>query len=306
MIDCDIVGGNWVGIPKEKYELVDPKPSVCQIEVKCHVKDLISYPPEGVYMSTGPIRVLSFDIECGGRPHTFPEADKDPVIQIAAMMSVQGDEKGASIKAVFTLGSCSNIVGAQVFSFEKEEDLLMAWNAFFQIVDPDIVTGYNIMNFDIPYIFGRANALSLSKFGFFTRINGLKSKLKDARFNSRAYGIRESKEVNMEGRVILDMFQIMQREHKLSSYSLNAVSAHFLNEQKEDVHYSIITELQNGDSETRRRLAVYCLKVCSCPTCSLTVSLSLSSSSSSSLCFLHVWMVVMGMVGVRMRIFLYV
>ena len=34
----------------------------------------------------------------------------------------------------------------------------------------------------------------------------------------------------------------------------------FLQEQKEDVHHSIITELQNGNSQTRRRLAVYCLK----------------------------------------------
>jgi DNA polymerase elongation subunit (family B) len=31
-------------------------------------------------------------------------------------------------------------------------------------------------------------------------------------------------------------------------------------EQKEDVHHSKITELQLGSSETRRRLAVYCLK----------------------------------------------
>ena len=53
----------------------------------------------------------------------------------------------------------------------------------------------------------------------------------------------------------------LQRDHKLSSYSLNAVSAHFLGEQKEDVHHSIISDLQNGNEETRRRLAVYCLKV---------------------------------------------
>lgn len=33
-----------------------------------------------------------------------------------------------------------------------------------------------------------------------------------------------------------------------------------LGEQKEDVHHSIITELYNGNPETRRRLAVYCLK----------------------------------------------
>ena len=52
----------------------------------------------------------------------------------------------------------------------------------------------------------------------------------------------------------------MQRDYKLRSYTLNAVCAHFLGEQKEDVHHSIITDLQNGTAETRRRLAVYCLK----------------------------------------------
>jgi DNA polymerase delta subunit 1 len=31
--------------------------------------------------------------------------------------------------------------------------------------------------------------------------------------------------------------QAVQRDHKLSSYSLNSVSAHFLGEQKEDVHH---------------------------------------------------------------------
>lgn len=53
----------------------------------------------------------------------------------------------------------------------------------------------------------------------------------------------------------------MQRDYKLRSYSLNAVCAQFLGEQKEDVHHSVITELQNGTDESRRRLAVYCLKV---------------------------------------------
>lgn len=53
----------------------------------------------------------------------------------------------------------------------------------------------------------------------------------------------------------------MQREHKLRSYTLNSVCSQFLGEQKEDVHHSVITELQNGTPESRRRLAVYCLKV---------------------------------------------
>lgn len=56
------------------------------------------------------------------------------------------------------------------------------------------------------------------------------------------------------------MLQVILREHKLRSYSLNSVSDHFLGEQKEDVHHSVISELQAGDEFTRRRLAVYCLK----------------------------------------------
>ena len=52
----------------------------------------------------------------------------------------------------------------------------------------------------------------------------------------------------------------MFRNHKLSSYSLNSVCAEFLGMQKEDVHHSIISELQQGTDEDRRRLAVYCIK----------------------------------------------
>ena len=92
----------------------------------------------------------------------------------------------------------------------------------------------------------------------------MRTQAKDTRFSSKAYGTRDSKTINMEGRLQLDVLQIMQRDYKLRSYSLNSVCAHFLGEQKEDVHHSIITDLQNGNDETRRRLAVYCLKVSPC------------------------------------------
>lgn len=56
------------------------------------------------------------------------------------------------------------------------------------------------------------------------------------------------------------VLQVLVRDYKLRSYTLNAVSYHFLQEQKEDVHHKDITGLQNGNAQTRRRLAVYCLK----------------------------------------------
>jgi DNA polymerase delta subunit 1 len=72
--------------------------------------------------------------------------------------------------------------------------------------------------------------------------------------------MRESKDVNIEGRIQLDMMQVVIRDHKLRSYSLNSVAYTFLKEQKEDVNHSIISDLQDGDQFTRRRLAIYCVK----------------------------------------------
>jgi DNA polymerase delta subunit 1 len=89
----------------------------------------------------------------------------------------------------------------------------------------------------------------------------VKTKTKETHFSSKAYGQRDSKETPLDGRLQLDVLQFMQREHKLRSYTLNSVCSQFLGEQKEDVHHSDITTLQNGTADSRRRLAVYCLKV---------------------------------------------
>lgn len=51
----------------------------------------ISHPPEGEWSKVAPLRILSFDIECAGRKGIFPEANQDPVIQIANMVTRQGD-----------------------------------------------------------------------------------------------------------------------------------------------------------------------------------------------------------------------
>ena len=125
---------------------------------------------------------------------------------------------------------------------------------------PPSTRRYNTTNFDLPYLLQRAEALGVADFPFWGRVARSRTRMRDTTFSSKAYGTRDMKEITIEGRVQLDLLTAVQREHKLSSYSLNAVSAHFLGEQKEDVHHSIISDLQAGTPETRRRLAVYCLK----------------------------------------------
>jgi len=159
--------------------------------------------------------------------------------------------------------------------------MLLAWRDFIEKVDPDVVIGYNTAGFDFPYLMDRAKALKVTRFPLLGRIkgatfcnklyslhvnlaprsSGIKAETKSTHFSSKAFGQRDSKDTVLDGRLQLDVLQFMQREHKLRSYSLNSVCAQFLGEQKEDVHHSVISELQNGTPESRRRLAVYCLKV---------------------------------------------
>lgn len=261
MIDCKITGMSWITLPKGEYTVVDDdlKVSTCQIECSIDYRKLISHPSEGDWLKMAPLRIMSFDIECAGRKGVFPEAQKDPVIQIANVVLKYGELR-PFIRNVFTVDTCQSIIGSEIFSHQKEEDMLMAWRDFVVASDPDVIIGYNTTNFDLPYLLDRAKAFGLDKFPYFGRMVNIKQEIRDTTFSSRAYGTRENKVVNIDGRMQLDLLQFIQREYKLRSYTLNSVSAHFLGEQKEDVQHSIITDLQNGTAETRRRLAVYCLK----------------------------------------------
>ncbi|XP_055374133.1 DNA polymerase delta catalytic subunit [Condylostylus longicornis] len=264
MVDTDVVGCSWIELPAGNYKMrtksSKPHPeSRCQIEVDVAFDRFIAHEPEGEWAKVAPFRILSFDIECAGRKGIFPEAKQDPVIQIANMCIRQGDAE-PFLRNVFTLKVCAPIVGSQVLSYDKETDLLNAWSNFIREVDPDILTGYNINNFDIPYLLERAQHLKAKNFEYLGRIKNIRSVIKDQVLQSKQMGRRENKYVNFEGRVPFDLLFVLLRDYKLRSYTLNAVSYHFLQEQKEDVHHSMITDLQNGDEQTRRRLAMYCLK----------------------------------------------
>jgi DNA polymerase delta subunit 1 len=115
-----------------------------QIEADIMFNEVIPRKPEGEWSKVAPLRILSFDIECQGRKGYFPEAEHDPVIQIANSLSVYGQNKGPIVQNVFTLKGCLPIVGAQVISSITEQDMLLKWRSFVHASDADIFTGYNV------------------------------------------------------------------------------------------------------------------------------------------------------------------
>ncbi|XP_061199933.1 DNA polymerase delta catalytic subunit-like, partial [Neopsephotus bourkii] len=264
MVDSGLVGCSWVEVPGGLFQLRGSPPAVapvsrCQLEADAGWGGLRCHPPEGPWLGLPPLRLLSLDIECEGRKGVFPEAEQDPVIQVGVAVQRHGEPE-PFLRLVLVLGSCAPIPGATVLSFRRETDLLQSWAELVRILDPDIITGYNIQNFDLPYLMQRAKVLQVHSFPYLGRIRNQRSELREATFQSRQLGRREGKILGAEGRVVLDMLQVLLREHKLRSYTLNAVSAHFLQEQKEDVPHGIISDLHRGSAQSRRRLALYCLK----------------------------------------------
>ncbi|KAK5380408.1 DNA-directed DNA polymerase delta [Exophiala xenobiotica] len=261
MIDTGVTGMSWIEVPPQKYHVLPQhdRQSNCQIEAYCHYRDMISHGHDGEWSKMAPLRILSFDIECAGRKGVFPEPNQDPVIQIANVVTRYGESK-PFVRNVFVLDTCSLIVNTQIYEHDSESKMLMAWRDFLEKVDPDVIIGYNIANFDFPYLLDRAKHLKLPKFPYWTRLKSVMSQAKDTNFSSKQMGNRDTKATNTNGRIQLDLLQLVQRDHQLRSYTLNSVCAHFLGEQKEDVHHTMITELFNGTPDSRRRLAVYCLK----------------------------------------------
>lgn len=57
--------------------------------------------------------------------------------------------------------------------FESERDLLLRWRDLVLEADPDLIIGYNIVNFDLPYLLDRAKALNISQqFSLWGRMRG--------------------------------------------------------------------------------------------------------------------------------------
>jgi DNA polymerase delta subunit 1 len=55
-------------------------------------------------------------------------------------------------------------------SFDDEKALLLRWRDLMLEADPDIIIGYNIVNFDLPYLLNRAETLKIPHFGTWGRL----------------------------------------------------------------------------------------------------------------------------------------
>ena len=218
----------------------------------------------------GPIRVLSFDLEAAGRRGVFPQPTQDPVIQIACQFTL-GDhlELQPPVLLCFLCpkkGDRSSFLidDADVLCFDTEEELLLAFAEVVRAFDADVLTGYNIVNFDLEYLYLRARRLDVGD-AFNRRMSRLTTvplSVREHFFQSAQTGKVKRNQVCMAGRIVLDAFSYLKADnsYRLDSYSLDSVSTHFLGDQKVDLPFTEITPLWHSGADGCRTLGIYCLK----------------------------------------------
>jgi DNA polymerase elongation subunit (family B) len=234
----------WICCTKETIHddeiglnLNERKFSTADIDFYCHYQNMNPY----VMKKTVILHPLycSFDIECNSQNHNSklpdPKNPENKVFQISMVFGRFGKEGHDEIY-LLSLFNPLDIEGTKVIRFKKEKELLLYFSKLIRKKDPLFFIGYNIMKFDWTYMIERAEKFGyLPKFLDISRIVGKKAELKKSSWSSSAYGEQDFKFPDCFGRTQLDVLVEVERNYRLPTYSLDAVSEKFLDEHKDDI-----------------------------------------------------------------------
>ncbi len=192
-----------------------------------------------------PLRCLAVDIETVSKSGGLPNPEEDEIIMISTAFS--SDYYGQRTVVLTTRG----INNANTTRCAGEPDMLARFAGIVDDFDPDIITGFNINNFDMPFILKRMEISRLPRtIGRCTDKPAYTKEIMKNRVRS-----------TVPGRVVADSYQLIKKNFSFKRYGLTDVSKILLKEEKHDVAHSEISKLWNsGDREKIARLAEYARK----------------------------------------------
>ena len=238
--------------------------------------------------SMAPYRILSYDIEAQpGQDGSFPQPERDPIITIGVvcftaintniqkhvfMYEPDSSQQNTSFDKLENPPDDYDPSDTVIHSYHDEYTMLQDFVEFIvKTYDPDIITGYNIMNFDNVYLMKRIKHLCPScdgdekcvhdtckKTRQISRVNKITT-LRAVYKESNQKGGHETYDAFLEGREWFDLYDVIKNDHKLRSYKLDEVAKHFLGTKKIHIRYEDIPEMQKT-KEGRAKLAIYCVK----------------------------------------------
>ena len=166
----------------------------------------------------------------------------DPVIQIGTTLTrgLPNDEE----HHLFVFPDCAPIPDIIIHAYSTEQKMIVAWFEWIVQENPDILIGYNVFGFDESYLWQRAEELGLihaqSPIHECNRLFELtgEMKLEEKFLSSSAMGDNRMYIWTTHGRLQVDMFHYIKRNHVLPSYKLDEVTKHFMSGKLKRQSYS--------------------------------------------------------------------
>jgi len=199
--------------------------------------------------------ILAFDIETYSPNHKRMPNElcaEHVAYMIQAVFQTQGAKYTRS-RYVILIGDCKEIkVGEatevtvkdekyildpniRIIRVKTEPELVKAYADIINECDPDIITGYNIMSYDYKYLHTRLSIFYMEDWPQMGRISGKLPTMNKREWSSGAYGHNVICNLEIDGRINIDMLPIVKRDYKLDKYTLDFVCRHFLKRGKHDV-----------------------------------------------------------------------
>lgn len=196
-----------------------------------------TYPGLSLEVDYSLIKIGYLDIECRSNDG-FPKPEK-ALQEITAITISDG-----SLYHVFGCGEYkTKDYNTTYHQFETEIEMLEAFVRFFRTMDFDVITGWNVEGFDIPYLYNRiANLISEEEADKLSPWNVTRKR----KFFDR--NGRENETVDLEGIAVLDFFQLYMKfstSGKQESYKLGYIAQVELGETKVDFRSEGYTDLED-------------------------------------------------------------
>jgi len=183
--------------------------------------------------------ILSFDIEVNSHNiNKFPKAinPKDEIFQISCHFNRQGGEDETYLLTLGKIYETNSLhKKTKILQYDSEMYLLLGLNKLIIEKNPQLIIGYNILNFDIPYMIDRVLEIygCLNEFNKMGCIKDKSCPVKEIKWSSSAYRSQEFRFLDLQGRLWVDLLPLVKRDYKFNDYKLKTVSTFFLGETKD-------------------------------------------------------------------------
>ena len=211
------------------------------------------------------INVMSFDIEAFSAeenripcPYFYEETAYLNVCTFQSLGNIASRRRH-----VMSILPCNPVNGAELHIVNNEVELVACMAKLVQQYQPDIITGYNITGFDFEYLHVRLQVHQGQSFWpTMGRIKGEDhSQLAEISWSSSGAGDIKTKQLNVTGRLVIDVYANVLRNYKLPRYDLNTVGMKFLKKEKHPIkakeqfkiyreYVNIITKINSIDNNT--------------------------------------------------------